>query len=203
MILIRLWDIYQLLYCKKRNDMFSKIQQQELLGLARKSIESRITKEPLIYPNDMNYHLQRGLFVTIHKSGELRGCIGYIKGYKDLIPSIVEMAQSAAFNDPRFNPVKQDELKDITLEISILSDMIAVKDVHEIEIGRDGLFLNHPYGSGLLLPQVPVEWKWDLPTYLQQICYKAGLPAGSWKDDKAELYRFTAFIFSEGQENSD
>lgn len=183
--------------------MFTIEQQKELLLLARKSIESRFTKEPLIYPDDKDYKIQRGLFVTLHKHGELRGCIGYIKGFKDLIPSIIEMAQSAAFHDPRFNSVKQDELKDINLEISVLSDMIVVEDINEIKIGRDGLFLTHPYGSGLLLPQVPLEWNWDLPTFLQQICYKAGLPVNSWKDDKAELFRFSADIFHEGQENSD
>jgi len=183
--------------------MFTEEQKQELLALARQSIETRFTKEAIFYPDDEAFSIQTGIFVTLHKHGELRGCIGYIKGFKDLVPSIVEMARAAAFQDPRFPTVKQEELKDIAIEISILSKMLLVMDTDEIEIGRDGLLLNHPYGSGLLLPQVPVEWNWDLPTFLNQICYKAGLPAGSWKDDKAQLYRFSAEIFSEDKQNSD
>ncbi len=183
--------------------MFSEKQRKELLALARQSIETKFSKDFIIYPDDEAFSIQMGVFVTLHKHGELRGCIGYIKGFKDLVPSIVEMARAAAFQDPRFPQVKENELPDITIEISVLSPMQLVLDTNEIEIGRDGLLLNHPYGSGLLLPQVPVEWNWDLPTYLNQICYKAGLPAGSWKDDKAQLYRFSAEIFSESEQNSD
>lgn len=177
--------------------MFSDKQRKELLSLARQAIETTFTREVIIYPDDEAYLVQSGIFVTLHKHGELRGCIGYIKGFKDLVPSIVEMARAAAFQDPRFPKVKQNELKDIKIEISVLSKLLLVLDVNEIEIGRDGLLLNHPHGSGLLLPQVPVEWNWDLATFLNQICYKAGLPPGSWKDDKAQLYRFSAEIFSE------
>jgi AmmeMemoRadiSam system protein A len=183
--------------------MFSKEQKQELLALARKSIESRFSKEPILYPIDEAFRVKRGVFVTLHKLGKLRGCIGYIMGYKDLVPSIIEMAKAAAFYDSRFPSVKRNELPSITIEISVLSEMTLVQSTEEIVIGRDGLYLNHRYGSGLLLPQVPVEWHWDLPTYLNQICYKAGLPIGSWKDDTAKLYRFSAEIFNDGGENSD
>lgn len=183
--------------------MFNSKQKKELLALARQAIESRFTKEALIYPDDPAYTIQTGIFVTLHKFGELRGCIGYVKGYKDLVPSIIEMSRSAAFHDPRFASVQADEMNDIEIEISVLSEMTLIKDTDEIIIGRDGLMLNHPYGSGLLLPQVPVEWHWDLATFLNQICYKSGLPSGSWKDDKAQLYRFTAEIFSENEQNYD
>lgn len=183
--------------------MFNEKQKKELLALARQAIETRFTKDVIIYPDDEAYNIQSGIFVTLHKHGELRGCIGYIKGFKDLVPSIVEMARAAAFQDPRFPKVREDELKELRIEISVLSKLLLVLDTSEIEIGRDGLLLNHPYGSGLLLPQVPVEWNWDLSTFLNQICYKAGLPAGSWKDDKAQLYRFSAEIFSESEQNSD
>jgi len=183
--------------------MLTQRQKSMLLALARQSITSHFTGKPVTKPVDNELSVKRGVFVSLHKNGELRGCIGYITGYKDLISSIIEMAQSAAFQDNRFSPVKQNELAEIDIEISILSEMILVQDVQEIEIGRDGLFINHPYGSGLLLPQVPVEWNWDVPAFLKQICYKAGLTPGSWADDKAKLYRFTAEIFSESQENSD
>jgi len=177
--------------------MFTKNEQEKLLKLARDCIESRFTREPVIYPDDSSFKVQRGVFVTIHKNGDLRGCIGYIKGYKDLVPSIQEMAQSTAFQDPRFPPLRREELKDIKIEISVLSEMKIVTDVNEIIIGRDGLFITHPQGSGLLLPQVPVEWNWDLMTFLKQICCKAGLPPDAWKEPQSVLYRFTAEIFNE------
>jgi AmmeMemoRadiSam system protein A len=183
--------------------MFSETQKKELLALARQAIASRFNKEPVIYPDDEAFSISRGVFVTLHKKRELRGCIGYIKGFKDLVPSIVEMSQSAAFQDPRFPHVKQEELAAITIEISVLSEMELVNEISDIVIGRDGLFLNHPYGSGLLLPQVPVEWNWDLATFLREICYKAGLVPDSWKDEKAKLYRFSAEIFSDDEQNSD
>jgi AmmeMemoRadiSam system protein A len=183
--------------------MFNKEQKKELLTLARKAIEAKFTKEAIIFPDDVAFQVYRGVFVTLHKQGELRGCIGYIKGYKELVPSIIEMAKSAAFNDPRFPTVKANEIPSLTIEISVLSEMEIVNDINDIVIGRDGLFLNHPFGNGLLLPQVPVEWNWDLPTFLDQICYKAGLTAGTWIDERAKLYRFTAEIFSDAKENSD
>jgi AmmeMemoRadiSam system protein A len=119
------------------------------------------------------------------------------------VPSIIEMAKAAAFEDPRFPSVKAGEMQSITIEISVLSEMEIVHEANEVQIGRDGLFLDHPFGSGLLLPQVPVEWHWNLSTFLNQICYKAGLVAESWKDEKAKLYRFSAEIFSDDEENSD
>jgi uncharacterized protein len=183
--------------------MLTQEQKKMLLDLARQSILSHLTGKQLVKPVDEALSIKRGVFVSLHKHGELRGCIGYITGYKDLISSIIEMAQSAAFQDPRFKPVAPLEVNEIQIEISILSEMTLVDDVKEIEIGRDGLYINHPYGSGLLLPQVPVEWSWDVLTFLKQICYKAGLTQGSWADDKAKLYRFSAEIFSESAENSD
>jgi len=190
-------DIYLQHWRKKINIMFTKEQQKALLQLARNAVTSRFTKEPVFYPHDDEFNISRGVFVTIHKNGDLRGCIGYIKGFKDLVPSITEMAQSAAFHDSRFPAVKEYELADLKFEISVLSEMIPVSNISEIQIGRDGLMLKHPYGSGLLLPQVPVEWNWDLPTFLKQICYKAGLSSDCWKDDISTLYRFSADIFSE------
>jgi AmmeMemoRadiSam system protein A len=183
--------------------MFNKEQKKELLFLARKSILARFNKEAVLYPDDDDFQVQRGVFITLHKKGELRGCIGYIKGFKDLVPSIIEMAKAAAFEDPRFPSVKAGEMQSITIEISVLSEMEIVHEANEVQIGRDGLFLDHPFGSGLLLPQVPVEWHWNLSTFLNQICYKAGLVAESWKDEKAKLYRFSAEIFSDDEENSD
>lgn len=170
-----------------------------LLGLARKIIESKCKHEQYKQeiPQDEILLKKRGAFVTLHKKGELRGCIGYIIGYKPMWETIQEMAIAAAFQDPRFSPVQEKELEDIEIEISVLTDMIPVTNVEEIEIGRDGLYIVHPRGSGLLLPQVATEWGWDKDSFLRQVCKKAGLASHAWKDSDASLYRFMAIIFSE------
>ncbi len=182
--------------------MFSAEQRKMLLQLARDAIKSQLTEKQVTLPED-RFLIKRGVFVSLHKHGQLRGCIGYTHGFKEIIPSIIEMAQAAAFKDPRFEPVTLEELSELEIEISVLSEMELITDAAEIVIGRDGLGLIHPWGSGILLPQVPVEHKWDVSTYLKQICYKAGLPPDSWKEKEAKLYRFTAEVFSESTEFSD
>ncbi len=177
--------------------MLDKLQMQEMLALARQSIANRFNYPAPVVPNKPLYKEKRGVFVSLHKKGELRGCIGYIKGYKSLGDSIVEMAQAAAFRDPRFPALKADELEQIKLEISILGELIPIKGTTEIEIGRDGLFIDHPQGSGLFLPQVATEWQWTAPVFLEQVCRKAGLSRTAWMDDEARLYRFEAAVFSE------
>jgi len=171
--------------------------KKQLLRLARDYIACRFQPGKPEKPDAPELQEKRGVFVTLHKRGELRGCIGFIEGYKSIVDSVHEMAQSAAFHDPRFPPVRKDELDELEIEISILSKMTPLKDTSEIVIGRDGLFIRHPRGSGLLLPQVPFEWNWDLDTYLKHICLKAGLHEGAWKDPGAQLFRFTADVFSE------
>lgn len=176
-----------------------EILKKELLLLSRKSIESKF-KGPLVDHLLEQYPIlseKRGAFVTLKKHGQLRGCIGYIIPYKSLYETIIDMAQAAAFRDPRFRPVSLEELKEIDIEISILSEMIKIEDTSEIEIGRDGLMIEHPHGSGVLLPQVAEEYHWDLETYLRQICIKAGLSHQAWKDKDTVLYRFSAEVFGE------
>jgi len=171
--------------------------KKRLLRLARESIASRFTREKVELPQEPELLEKRGVFVTLHSRGDLRGCIGFIKGYKSIAESVFEMARSAAFQDPRFPSLRESELPDIRIEISVLSEMIPVEGIDELVIGRDGLYLQHPHGSGLLLPQVPLEWNWDLKTYLRHICLKAGLHDGAWKDAGAKLFRFEAEVFGE------
>ncbi len=177
--------------------MLSPAIGQSLLKLARESILAGFGHAKPELPDAPGLNEKRGVFVTLHKHGELRGCIGYIRGYKSVAQSVSEMAQSAAFHDPRFAPVKESELRDIQIEISVLSELIPVAETSEIEIGRDGLLLDHPHGSGVFLPQVPVEWNWDLPNYLTQLCRKAGVHNRAWEDREARLYRFWAEVFAE------
>jgi len=127
----------------------------------------------------------------------LRGCIGYIKAYKPLWETVQEMAIAAAFHDPRFPSLKPDEVKQLTFEISVLSPFKRIKDINEIEVGKHGLYMVRGYRSGLLLPQVATEYKWDRETFLQETCYKAGLPLDSWKDKETEIYIFSADYFGD------
>jgi len=140
---------------------------------------------------------KRGAFVTLKKRGHLRGCIGYVKAVKPLWETVQEMALAAAFHDPRFPSLKSDELKDISVEISVLSPLKRISDVNEIEVGKHGLYIVRGYNSGLLLPQVAVEYDWDKETFLSETCYKAGLPPNSWMEEDTEIYVFSADYFGD------
>jgi AmmeMemoRadiSam system protein B/AmmeMemoRadiSam system protein A len=137
----------------------------------------------------------RGAFVTINKQGSLRGCIGHIKGVKPLYKSVEEMAAAAAFQDPRFPPVTKKELKDLDIEISVLTPFEQITDVNEIEVGKHGIYMERGFYSGLLLPQVATEYGWDRNTFLEHTCRKAGLPLDAWKDKDTRIYIFSADIF--------
>ena len=137
----------------------------------------------------------RGAFVTINKKGQLRGCIGYIEGHGPLYKTIEEMAEAAAFRDPRFSPVREKELPELGIEISVLTPLKRITDVNEIEVGKHGIYIKKGWYSGLLLPQVATEYRWDRQTFLEHTCQKAGLPSNAWKDKNAEIYIFSADIF--------
>ena len=137
----------------------------------------------------------RGAFVTINKKGELRGCIGYIEGRGPLHQTITEMAEAAAFHDPRFSPVKEKELPELEIEISVLTPLKKVTDVNEIQVGKHGVYIKRGWLSGLLLPQVATEYGWDRQTFLEHTCLKAGLPSNAWKEKEIEIYIFSADIF--------
>jgi len=137
----------------------------------------------------------RGAFVTIKQRGELRGCIGYIEGRGPLYKTIEEMAEAAAFKDPRFYPVSEKELPELEYEISVLTPLQRIKDINEIEVGKHGIYIKKGWNSGLLLPQVATEYGWDRQTFIEHTCQKAGLPSNAWKDKNAEIYIFSADIF--------
>jgi AmmeMemoRadiSam system protein B/AmmeMemoRadiSam system protein A len=140
---------------------------------------------------------KKGAFVTLKSRGYLRGCIGYVNAEMPLIQTILHCSYNAAFKDPRFMPVRSDELKDISIEISVLSDTLPVRLPDEIQTGRDGLIVERGRQRGLLLPQVAVEQGWDRYAFLSQTCVKAGLPPGAWKESTTRIYRFEAIVFSE------
>jgi AmmeMemoRadiSam system protein B/AmmeMemoRadiSam system protein A len=136
-----------------------------------------------------------GAFVTLTKRGNLRGCIGNITGTKPLIATVAEMTRAAALEDPRFRPIRPEELPDIEFEISVLTPIRRVSNVEEIVVGRDGIIITRGYNRGLLLPQVATEYGWDRETFLEQTCLKAGLPKDAWKDRNTIIEAFSAEVF--------
>ena len=190
-------------------ELYQKVQTEEcqlcgampvvatlLLEIAREAIESYVNKQERIKIKETNPKLRekRGVFVTLTKSGQLRGCIGYIQPIKPLCEAVRDMAIEAAVNDPRFTPLQKGELNEIEIEISVLSPLKKIENVTEIEVGRDGIFIKKGFHSGLLLPQVATENNWDREEFLRHTCYKAGLPSDAWKEG-AEIYIFSAEIF--------
>ena len=176
-----------------------------LVKLARKSIKTYFEKkEPEIDPNKLPKSLKekRGVFVTLKKDKKLRGCIGYPYATKPLYEAVILSARSSAFSDPRFFPLRENELDEIKIEISILSEPEELKGdpkdyPKQIEIGKHGLIVKRGLVSGLLLPQVSKQFHWDAETFLIQTCIKANLPGDSWLDKNTKVYRFTAQIFTE------
>jgi hypothetical protein len=168
-----------------------------LHALARKTIENRLagTPPPSLEGATSRLQEKRGAFVTLKRKGELRGCIGYTQAVKPLSRTIMEMAQAAAFQDPRFPPLTKKELSDLEIEISVLTPFRLISDIREIQVGRHGLFMEKGGYSGLLLPQVASEYHWDRQTFLEHTGLKAGLPRDAWKDPKTKIYVFSAEIF--------
>lgn len=186
-------------------------QGAELVKLARRAAEKYVKESIMIQPPQSLGNLKAGVFVTLNyltrtKEEHLRGCIGFPLPEKALHQSIVEASIAATTEDPRFPPVDKYEIDKIIFEVSVLTPPAEIKGKpldyrNEIKIGRDGLILRWRYGSGLLLPQVPVELHWDVDEYLANICYKAGAPRDALFDPSSKLYRFEAIVFKEIEPN--
>lgn len=172
-------------------------EKKVLRQVAQSSIERRLRGEKPSRVELSGEHLKehRGAFVSLHKRGQLRGCIGTIQPNRPLHQVVEEMAAAAAFEDSRFDPLSAHELKDLELEISVLTPLQRVRDPMEIEVGKHGLYIKKGFYSGLLLPQVATEYKWDRQTFLEETCRKAGLPRHAWKEKGTEIYLFSADIF--------
>jgi AmmeMemoRadiSam system protein A len=170
-----------------------------LLTQARASIEAHLRDKsvPPVKETSPVLGERRGAFVSLHRQGRLRGCIGYLDAVKPLLETVREMAAAAAFHDPRFEPLRPEELAGLEIEISVLSPMHLIKSTDEIEVGKHGLYIVQGFCRGLLLPQVATEYKWDRLAFLQQTCCKAGLPADAWTEPATKIYTFTADIFAE------
>jgi AmmeMemoRadiSam system protein A len=180
--------------------MLSNEQKDKLLKLARNTMEKYINQGivPKFEDKDPVLSEHFGAFVTIHNKGRLRGCIGMIEGRQPLFETIIEMAIEASRNDPRFERVVPDELKDIDIEISVLSPKRRIKSIDEIELGKHGVIVKRGFAGGVYLPQVATETGWTKEEFMSSLCSgKAGLPADSYKDPKTEIYVFEAEVFGE------
>ena len=186
--------------------MVSLEQAKKLISLARDSIKAGFSsREPKVSKAIVNgFSEPRGVFVTITINGQLRGCIGFPEPVHALYRGIIEGAKSAAFHDPRFPPLSKEEFSNVAIEISVLTvpTLVEVRNPEEyfkkVIVGKDGLIVRGVFSSGLLLPQVAVEYKWDTKTFLEQTCVKAGLPANEYLDyDKCRVYKFQSEVFSE------
>jgi AmmeMemoRadiSam system protein A len=181
---------------------FSLTEQEksELLALARKSVEYVVQTGDAYEPPasaDAMLNQERGAFTTLTVSSALRGCIGYTSATKPLYLTVRDTATLAAMRDPRFQPVTASELPSLAYEISVLSPLRRVTDVQQIKVGEHGLLMKNGKSEGLLLPQVPVEQKWERQTFLEQTCLKARMDSNCWKDDDTDIFAFTAVVFGE------
>ncbi|HUI31885.1 MAG TPA: AmmeMemoRadiSam system protein A [Candidatus Acidoferrales bacterium] len=185
--------------CSEMGYALTSEEKSYLLRVARGSIEAAVKRKVYspIKPADQNLARAAGVFVTIKKNGELRGCIGLIEPEFPLYQIVSKMAVRAATCDPRFESVREDELKDLRIEISILSPLKKLSTIEEIEIGRHGLIIERGIHRGLLLPQVATENNWNREEFLEYTCVKAGLDTEDYKSPDARLYIFSAEIFGE------
>jgi AmmeMemoRadiSam system protein A len=179
--------------------MLNREERASLLKLARDTIYARLHREsaPDFKLSSKVLEQPCGAFVTLHKQGALRGCIGLVQAVKPLYQTVREMATASAFDDPRFPPLKKEEFNEIDLEISVMSPPRRIGDVKEIEVGRHGIIIKKGFHQGLLLPQVAKEQGWGREIFLEHTCYKAGLMGDCWKSDETEIYIFSAEVFGE------
>ena len=180
--------------------MLNAKQRNDLLKIASDSISTYLTtgKKLQLEQTDPLLNQEMGAFVTLNKHGQLRGCIGNLTGSQPLYLTVRDMAVEAAVDDPRFPALSLTELKDIDIEISVLSPLKRIASANDIELGKHGVLARRGFQSGVFLPQVAVETGWSKEEFLDNLCaHKTGLPADAWKDKNTELYIFSAEVFSE------
>jgi hypothetical protein len=175
-----------------------------LVEIAKESIKYFLdTGKTLVKPTDYPIELDEdlGVFVTLNKNNNLRGCIGYAEPIKPAIDATIEVAIAAAFNDPRFNQISEKEFDELDFEVTVLTkpELIEVTNYEqyfdEIEIGRDGLIIQKGFAKGLLLPQVAVENAFTTEAFLEHTCMKAGISTDSWMDASCDVFKFQGQIF--------
>jgi AmmeMemoRadiSam system protein A len=181
----------------------SEEESRSLLEWARQAIVLAVSESqlPATIPKDGIFGERRGVFVTLHVGGRLRGCIGVVESQEPLGESIVRCATGAALRDPRFPPLRENELEELEIEISLLSPAEPIRP-DQIEVGRHGLLIAYEKQRGLLLPQVATEHRFNRKQFLEEACRKAGLAREAWSQDEVQILGFTCEIFSEGRQRS-
>jgi len=181
-----------------------------LVNTARKAVTEFLSngnRMKLESDLEEKFSFNSGVFVTLNNPDGLRGCIGFPMPEKKLSHAIIEGAIAAATEDPRFPSVKTNELNDIVFEVTVLTPPVVVdvsdpmEYLEKIKVGRDGLIIRHSFSSGLLLPQVPVEYGWNVEEFLQHTCEKAGLARDTWKNESVKIEKFEGIIFKEETPN--
>lgn len=181
--------------------MTSSTERELLLKIAREAIAAHLNPQFQSASSDLpSAILARpgGAFVTLHKLGDLRGCIGHVEPTEPLGSVVPRCAVAACSSDPRFPPVTPAELAQIDLEISLLGPLEPIAGPDDILVGRHGLVVERGWQRGLLLPQVATEWEWSAEEFLAHTCQKAGLPRDAWQKG-ATIWRFEAEVFGEGR----
>jgi AmmeMemoRadiSam system protein A len=178
--------------------MLTLSQKEALLELARGAVNAQVTGDPPVRATGIDLPAASGVFVTIKRGDELRGCLGTLESHGQLADDVVRCAADAASRDPRFERVAPPELPNLSLEVSVLGPLEAVDpaEAGAIVIGRHGLVAEHGHRRGLLLPQVATERGWTVEEFLQQTCLNAGLSADAWRRG-ARIWRFDAEVFGE------
>jgi AmmeMemoRadiSam system protein A len=176
----------------------SEADRRSLLEMARRTIAEAVClqKSAESIPQSEAFAEKRGVFVTIHARGRLRGCIGVVEAFEPLGEAVARCAAGAALHDPRFSPVRADEIQDLQIEISLLSRPEPIL-TENIEIGKHGLLISQGSQRGLLLPQVAVEHKLSLEQFLEETCRKAGLNVKAWQEPETQILGFSCEVFSE------
>ena len=179
----------------------SEAERKSILELARKAVEEAVYRKRLLaeIPKAGLFAERYGVFVTLRVRGRLRGCIGVIEASESLGERLVRSAASAAREDPRFKAMQAEELRELKIEISLLSPKQRILP-EQVETGRHGLFLEQGMHRGLLLPQVAVDHKLSAEQFLRELCHKAGLAADAWKAPETRIYAFTCEIVRESTE---
>ena len=190
----------------KNYNQISNEDGEILVKTARRAVTEYLnsrTKAKLDEKFEASFSFNSGVFVTLNNQRGLRGCVGYPLPDKKLYNALVDAAIDSATEDPRFPSVNAQELEEITFEVTVLTppEVIHVSDTKEypsqIKVGRDGLIVKHGFNSGLLLPQVPIEYRWTEKEFLSHTCEKAGLPKDCWQDKKTQVQKFEGIVFKE------
>jgi len=173
----------------------SKQERRDILELARQSLRESIchNRQNIAIPENGIFGLRCGVFVSLHRLGQLRGCIGIIEPAENLGKTVAQCAVSAAREDPRFAPLHPEEVEDVEIEVSVLTPPEPI-DAENVVIGKHGLLIEQGSRRGLLLPQVAVEHGLDREKFLQETCRKAGIEADAWKDKDTKIFGFTCEI---------